>query len=179
MFFAFRSPPDRCVFPARERACRTLLAEQSNAHHLARAVLDGLLARVSVEVRLGASSGRIGMWPPMKCHVDASTRRISRVTDRFWRRAVNRRPVHAMTPTKALQLHRGPLLQNTVGFERSSRDEPAVETAVGCVPPKKPHEGRRHLSVRCHLFGHLCFTANKGCHVAVPDLQDTVVDVER
>src|SRR5271163_1287003 len=33
------SPRDRCVFPARERACRAVRAEQRNAHHFARAIL--------------------------------------------------------------------------------------------------------------------------------------------
>jgi hypothetical protein len=36
-----------------------------------------------------------------------------------------------------MAFHRGPLLQNTVGFERSGRDEPAAETAAGCVTAEK------------------------------------------
>ena len=42
-------------FPARERTCWAIGAEQCNAHHLAGALLDSLRALISVEVRLGES----------------------------------------------------------------------------------------------------------------------------
>src|SRR5580704_4421036 len=45
------SPRNRFVLPSREGACRTVRTEQRNAHDLAGAVLDGLGALVSVEVR--------------------------------------------------------------------------------------------------------------------------------
>ena len=51
------SPRDRCVFPARERTCRAVRAEQRNAHHLAGALLDRLRPLISVEVCLGEAWG--------------------------------------------------------------------------------------------------------------------------
>jgi hypothetical protein len=53
--------------------------------------------------------------------------------------------------------------------------------ASGLVLWRKAAGRRRRMNSglsRLRLFGHLCFAADKGRHVAVPDLQDTVVDVE-
>ena len=49
------SPRDRYVFPARKCTCWAIRAKKCNAHDLARAILDRLGARISVEVRLGES----------------------------------------------------------------------------------------------------------------------------
>jgi hypothetical protein len=51
------SPWDRFAFPARERSCRAVRAEQCNTHRLARALLNGFCACISVEVRLGEARG--------------------------------------------------------------------------------------------------------------------------
>src|SRR5471032_1921858 len=48
-----KSPWDRFPFPARERPSRAVRTQQRNAHCLASAFLDGLGARISVEVSLG------------------------------------------------------------------------------------------------------------------------------
>ena len=51
------SPRDRYVFPAGERTCRAVRAEQRNAHYLAGALLDRLRPGISVEVCLGEAWG--------------------------------------------------------------------------------------------------------------------------
>jgi hypothetical protein len=52
-----KSPWDRFPFPARERPCGPVRTQQRNAHRLASAFLDGLGARISVEVRPGKTRG--------------------------------------------------------------------------------------------------------------------------
>src|ERR1700719_1502768 len=64
------SPRDRAVFPARERTCRAVAAEQCNAHRLAGALFDRLRTRITVEVRLGEARGDGVHLNPLRLQLD-------------------------------------------------------------------------------------------------------------
>src|SRR5215469_2862534 len=74
-FADYRSPRDRCVFPARKGACRAIRAKECNAHYLAGALLDGLGALIPVEVRLGETRGNEVDLNPGCLQLDHHTQR--------------------------------------------------------------------------------------------------------